>query len=169
MTLGDTILEKRKERNLTQTEVAESLFVSRQTIANWERDKTLPDIESLIRLAEFYQLSLDEIFLNDSAVVESIKRQEQLVQEYRWLGIPCGIFILTSLLVYHAALKQDIFSLLGLSGVLILLLGQVVFLKFQLNKVQRVSVPLLSKKLLIVLAVLFVLGGFAGFVFGIFD
>lgn len=77
MNVGKILKKKRLELNLTQEEVAASLFVSRQTISNWENEKTLPDIESLIRLAEFYHISLDKLLLKGSDVVENIKKQEK--------------------------------------------------------------------------------------------
>lgn len=56
MRLGEVLKEKRVELNLTQEEVGEKLFVTRQTISNWENGKTLPDIDSLIDIATFYDL-----------------------------------------------------------------------------------------------------------------
>lgn len=48
MELGNRIKELRKAQNINQDELAEKLFVSRQTISNWENDKSYPDIQSVI-------------------------------------------------------------------------------------------------------------------------
>ena len=47
MELGNRIKELRKAQNINQDELAEKLFVSRQTISNWENDKSYPDIQAL--------------------------------------------------------------------------------------------------------------------------
>ena len=60
MNIGDKIKNAREENKLTQTQASESLMVSRQTISNWENGKSLPDILSVIRMSELYQISLDE-------------------------------------------------------------------------------------------------------------
>lgn len=56
MLIGEILKEKRKEYQLTQEQVSEKIFVSRKTISNWETGKTTPDIESLIRLANLFDL-----------------------------------------------------------------------------------------------------------------
>ena len=61
MEIGKKLKEARQMSGLTQENVAEKLNVSRQTISNWENDKTIIDSHSLIRLADFYQISLDEL------------------------------------------------------------------------------------------------------------
>ncbi|MBO0442269.1 helix-turn-helix transcriptional regulator [Vagococcus fluvialis] len=76
MRLGEVLKEKRVELNLTQEEVGEKLFVTRQTISNWENGKTLLDIDSLIDIASFYDLSLDKVLLKGSDIVEDIKKKK---------------------------------------------------------------------------------------------
>ncbi len=61
MEIGKKLKEARQICGLTQESVAEELNVSRQTISNWENDKTIIDSQSLIHLADFYQISLDEL------------------------------------------------------------------------------------------------------------
>ena len=62
MELAETLKNKRLELCLTQDELAALIFVSKRTITNWENGKTYPDAESLLRLADLYQISLDELF-----------------------------------------------------------------------------------------------------------
>ena len=52
MELGKQIKKYRNELSLSQDELAEKIFVSRQTISNWENNKTYPDIHSLVLLSE---------------------------------------------------------------------------------------------------------------------
>jgi len=57
--IGSKIKAARIEKKLTQEQVAELLGVSRQTISNWENGKSYPDIISVIKMSECYDVSLD--------------------------------------------------------------------------------------------------------------
>lgn len=61
MRIADKIKNARIQKEYTQEQAAENLFVSRQTISNWENGKSLPDILSIIRMSELYELSIDEL------------------------------------------------------------------------------------------------------------
>ncbi len=61
MSIGQTIKELRKEKNLSQTELASLLFTSQDTISLWERGKSYPDVLSLIKMTEIFGVSSDYI------------------------------------------------------------------------------------------------------------
>ncbi|KXT60107.1 MULTISPECIES: helix-turn-helix domain-containing protein [Lactococcus] len=65
MKIGKRIREYRKIYNLSQEQLADKIFVSRQTVSNWENDKTYPDIQSIISLAILFNISLDEFIRED--------------------------------------------------------------------------------------------------------
>lgn len=58
--LKDIILEKRKQKNMTQEQLAEQLGVARQTVSKWELGETLPDVENLRKMAILFEFSIDE-------------------------------------------------------------------------------------------------------------
>lgn len=70
MALGNSLFQARKNKGLSQEEVAEKLGISRQTISKWETDETLPDIRQSKRLALLYGLSLDELIDFDVDIKE---------------------------------------------------------------------------------------------------
>ena len=78
MIIGKMLKEKRTESQLTQEQLSEKIFVSRKTISNWETGKTTPDIDSLIRLANLFDLSLNDLLLEGSEVVENIKKYSEI-------------------------------------------------------------------------------------------
>ena len=78
MELSKQIKKYRMEANLSQEELAEKIFVSRQTISNWENDKSYPDIKSLVLISEVFQISLDNLIKGD---LERMKKEID-VQEY---------------------------------------------------------------------------------------
>ena len=59
MTLGSNIQKIRKEEHLSQEDFAEMFHVSRQTISNWENSKSYPDLETIIKISDSFQISLD--------------------------------------------------------------------------------------------------------------
>ena len=63
MELGKQIKMCRQEAQLSQEELADRVYVSRQTISNWENDKSYPDVNSLVLLSEVFHISLDQ-FIN---------------------------------------------------------------------------------------------------------
>ncbi|SDW79318.1 helix-turn-helix domain-containing protein [Streptococcus equinus] len=92
MELERRLAELRKEKNVSQEELAEKLYVSRQTISNWERGKTYPDINSLLLMANYFDVSLDYLIKGD---IDIMKHQVDQSQFKKWLilgGISWFIF-----------------------------------------------------------------------------
>lgn len=67
MEIGSKIKEARLKIELTQEQVAEELGVSRQTISNWETGKSYPDIVSVIKMSDLYNVSLDYLLKGKEA------------------------------------------------------------------------------------------------------
>ena len=59
--IGSFLKQLRKEKELTQGQLAEKLNVSNRSVSRWETGNTLPDISILIELAEFYEVDIKEI------------------------------------------------------------------------------------------------------------
>ena len=79
MEISQRIKLERQTLKWTQEELADKIFVSKRTISNWETGRTVPDIESVLRLAKVFHVSLDDLLLEDSTVVNEIKRREEIV------------------------------------------------------------------------------------------
>ena len=63
--LGKQIKKYRLEAKLSQEELADKVYVSRQTISNWENDKNYPDIKSLVLISDIFHISLDNLIKGD--------------------------------------------------------------------------------------------------------
>jgi len=59
--VSDSIKKLRKEKGMTQDELAEKLCVTRQAVSNWEMGKTQPDVDTLTKLAEVFDVSVEQI------------------------------------------------------------------------------------------------------------
>ena len=66
MEIGSKIKKSRAEANITQEQAAEALGISRQTISNWENEKTYPDIISVLKMSDLYNVSLDYLLKGES-------------------------------------------------------------------------------------------------------
>lgn len=77
MELNTQIKKYRAKMNLSQEELAEKVFVTRQTISNWENSKNYPDIHSLLLLSSLFNISLDQLIKGDIDIMkEEIKESE---------------------------------------------------------------------------------------------
>lgn len=86
MKLSEQLKKYRKQRNLTQLELAQKLNVSDKTISSWENDRTYPDISLLLNLSSILDVSLDEFLKGDVKTVEKIDSDLHKKKIYRnWL------------------------------------------------------------------------------------
>ena len=76
MELGNQIKRYRNEGNLSQEALAEKVYVSRQTVSNWENDKSYPDVKSLLLLSEVFHTSLDTLIKEDVEIMKQQVKQE---------------------------------------------------------------------------------------------
>lgn len=80
MEIGKQIKKYRTEMKLSQDELAEKIFVSRQTISNWENNKNYPDVKSLLLLSSLFSVSLDILIKGDlEEMKEKIKTEDIVV------------------------------------------------------------------------------------------
>ena len=77
MDLGNMITMLRKEKNITQEELAEKMGVSRQAVTKWESNESVPELSKLCALADFLEVSLDKLVgRGDSGIDRIIKKIE---------------------------------------------------------------------------------------------
>lgn len=73
--IGNRLFELRKKQGITQEKLAEQLNVSRQSVSNWELDKSLPDTDKLFVLAQIYDVSLDYIAYGNENTIDDTQEQ----------------------------------------------------------------------------------------------
>ena len=117
MSLGQTISRLRTERRLTQDDLADQLEVSRQSVSKWETDASVPELEKLVRMADLFGVSLDELVRGKTEAPAKPADQsepsapEQANEKARPRNIPLGRLVLGGVLLA-----------VGLLGILLLLL-----------------------------------------------
>ena len=85
MEIGKKLKDARMRSGFTQESVAEKVNVSRQTISNWENEKSYPDITSVIKLSNLYSISLDELLKGDEKMMEHLEESTNVVKSTRKL------------------------------------------------------------------------------------
>ena len=99
MEIGQKLKEARIRAGLTQENVAEKIHVSRQTVSNWENEKSYPDIAVVIELAGLYSLSLDDLLKGDEKMLEKIEKDTNTVKTSRRMILTGWIAIILSLVL----------------------------------------------------------------------
>lgn len=96
MELARQLRIKREEHGLSQDEVSKAIFVSRQTISNWENDKTYPDVQSLLLLSQLFGISIDELVKGDIVAMQQAVKEDSRKMRLLSIGM-LGFFALAFL------------------------------------------------------------------------
>lgn len=96
MEIGKKLKDARMKSGFTQETVAEKINVSRQTISNWENEKSYPDIISVIALSDLYSTSLDDLLKGDRKMMEHLEECTNVVKSTQKL---IGAIILNAVTV----------------------------------------------------------------------
>lgn len=104
MELGGQIKRHRTRLGLSQEELADRIFVTRQSVSNWENGRTYPDLQSLLRLSDLFGLSLDELIKGDIETMKEEINRLEIQKMNRWGGI-LALLMLTLMLLPAPLLK----------------------------------------------------------------
>ena len=113
MEIGKKLKNARIEAGLTQEKAAEKINVSRQTISNWENEKSYPDIISVIALSDLYSVSLDELLKGDQKMAEHLKESTNVVKSNKKLtgAILLNIILMILLIALNMLLPEGTYYL----------------------------------------------------------
>lgn len=111
MEIGNQLKQARMKFSLTQEQIAEKLFVSRQTISNWENGKSYPDIISVIKLSDLYSISLDELLKGDQKMVRHLDESTDVVRSNKKLigAVIVNIILFLVMIVIASIVPGNVF------------------------------------------------------------
>ena len=125
-TLGMMISTLRKEKGMTQLELAEKMGVTDKAVSKWERDLSFPDISSIPKLAEIFEVSVDELMQVKTETKENIgknKVTEIIDTALKGISIAMGIAVAVLSILGELETKSAFIMLgIGLASVSISLL-----------------------------------------------
>lgn len=80
--MGEYIAQLRKEKGLTQDQLAEKIFITRQAVSKWEQGKSFPDVESLKKLSETFKVPIESFLIHAYGVDSKLQDEKNLPQIY---------------------------------------------------------------------------------------
>ena len=104
MQLGQAIVQIRKERGLTQEAFAKMYSVTRQTVSNWENEKSYPDLSTLVKISDEFNVSLDVLLKGDFRMVKDIDKK--IKKQPFYIGIIIGLVIIVVALFSFATVYK---------------------------------------------------------------
>lgn len=113
MDIGLQIKKFREQQKISQEELALKLFVSRQTISNWETNKSCPDVKSLLALSNIFNVSLDNFIKEDIKEMREIV-EKATIEKFNTISV---VFLIELIVVVISA--YPLFSMKGNIGILI--------------------------------------------------
>ena len=113
MEIGKKLKNARVQSGMTQENVAEKINVSRQTISNWENEKSYPDIISVIELSNLYSISLDVLLKGDEKMIEHLGESTNVVKSNKKLtgAILLNIILMILLIALNMLLPEGTYYL----------------------------------------------------------
>lgn len=122
MKIGQKLREARTASGLSQENVAERINVSRQTISNWETEKTYPDIISVIKLSDLYSISLDELLKGDQKMIEHLEESTNVVKSNKKLigAVIVNIVLIVLLIALSVFIPNSQYFLVGVFCLMII-------------------------------------------------
>ena len=113
---GAVLAALRKERGMTQLELAEKMGVTDKAVSKWERDLSYPDVSSIPKLAELFQVSVDELMQGKREGKNSAGKQkgkELAFTVLRAVALAMGVAV-SALTAFQALDTREALSMLGL-------------------------------------------------------
>ena len=111
MTIGERLYKLRKDKNISQEELANELNVSRQTISKWETGESSPDFDKIIPLCEYFNITSDELLSGKENIIEANKKETETTFA-RNIAIAVGLYIISvaEIIFTAAVLQQEVLS-----------------------------------------------------------
>ena len=112
MTIGERLYNLRKEKNLSQEELANELDVSRQSVSKWETNQSTPDFDKIVALSEYFGITTDELLTGKKDIVEA-KEIDTKSKYARNLAVAIGLYIFSvvSIILFAAGFDKPIIGI----------------------------------------------------------
>ena len=133
MELGSRIKQYRSTYGWNQDDLAEKIYVTRQTISNWENDKSYPDLQSLLLLGSLFGVSLDQLVKGDIEIMQKAIDQQDIRAVNRNAALMTAFVILAALSTVPLAEWLGWWALVPFG----LLFGAALFFALRIEKIKK--------------------------------
>ncbi|KAE9557745.1 helix-turn-helix domain-containing protein [Companilactobacillus kimchii] len=166
MKIGDQLQKQRKSHHMSQNELAEKLYLTRQSISKWENGTTLPSFANVIAISELFGVSLDELIKGDVALMDKFKDDGKIrLTKLETIVITGFVFVaITLAIIYGTGMSMGDVSdwMSGFSLIFFILFANSINRK-KFNESLNKKAVIFGILLLITIVVPFIMGIFSGF------
>lgn len=120
MEFGQKLKESRIRAGMTQEDVARQVGVSRQTMSSWENDRSYPDLASVLKLSDLYELSLDALLREDGGLKQKLEQRKNKIKLLASLMHDFALLLIASTIVLHWLDKTTLGIALGVLGIVLI-------------------------------------------------
>lgn len=96
MIFGEKLKTERNKKGWSQEELAEKLFVSRQSVSKWENSQNYPGIEIIIKISALFELTIDELLRSDEELTKKVIKESKTLA-YPKLKFLFDVFVLAGI------------------------------------------------------------------------
>ncbi len=108
--LGSILAELRKQNNMTQADLAEKMCVTDKAVSKWERDISCPNIETIKKLADFFDINVNELLSAKSSSL-NIKEKNIITLIFNAVALAMGISVLVLMIMDSIDIKNAVIML----------------------------------------------------------
>jgi len=127
MRFGEKLKDARLKTELTQEAVAKQIGVSRQSLSNWENDRTYPDLASVLKLSDLYGLSLDDLLRKDMELRRNMEQQRKRWEAVGGLLHDFALLLVASVIPLAWLEKTMMGIALGVTGIVLICIVHLLF------------------------------------------
>ena len=117
--IGKFISTKRKEKNLTQEELAEKLYITDRAVSKWERGLSLPDADKMLDLCNILDINVNELLIGEANMKDEKKKTDELLIELakqeeiknKKMMMDMWVISITSILFYVGIITLALYTL----------------------------------------------------------
>ena len=138
MAIGNRLYNLRKEKNISQEELANALDVSRQTISKWETGESTPDFNKICPLCDYFGITSDELLSGKQNIVEA-KKEDKKAKFARNLAISVGLYIfsLVTIILCAALFDQPIIGVSIFFTIIAIATGIIIYSSIVYGKTEK--------------------------------
>lgn len=109
--IGETIASSRKEKGMTQNELAEKMNVTDKAVSKWERDLSCPDVNTISKLADILEVSVEELLKAKKKDNLEMKTKDLMNLIFKAVALAMGIAVVTLNILNQIDVKSSIIML----------------------------------------------------------
>lgn len=127
MNLGETISKLRKQKNMTQSELAQKLNVTDKAVSKWERNVSCPDVYTITKIAEIFNVSVDELMSAQKSSQKKLESKQKVLDIFhlvlKAVALAMGIAVVVLSVLDDAVDIKTLIMFLGIGLFALVLAG----------------------------------------------